>query len=257
MARQAPREKLPALAVKYYDRYVRFSEQLHNAWIYFEVQSEILRLVESRCEDEEYKNRIIVESTSPVNSHTRAPIHLPGKNLPGLITRTWRKEIPETILLNSVSLFEAFISDIAKLAYLSQPKRFLLKETSEKVGDQENIKLLKILIDSDSRDDAIERYIEEKLRGIFYGNPMDVFKKNKLGFGLNKQMGEKCPIEIEIYAEVVARRNVVVHNLGKIDRKYVREVQSTTLTVGEVVSIDGFAHKVRQFRILYGLDHRT
>ena len=241
MARQTSRQKLPPLAVQYYERYVRFSEQLHNAWMYFEVQLEILQLVEQRCEDEEYRAQIRVSSISPINSETRAPSRLRGSNLPGFIIRTHRKEIPETVLLNSVSLFEAFISDIAKLAYLSDPNRFLIKNKNtenETVSNQENAKLLNILVESSSREEAIEQYVEEKLRGIFYGNPVDVFKKNKLGFGLDKRIGGNLTAELEIYAEIVARRNIIVHNLGKIDRKYIREVKDTTFSVGQIVNID-------------------
>ena len=102
MARQTPREKPHSLAVQFYKRYVRFSEQLHNAWIYFEVQPEVLRLVEASCQNEEYKLKIQIASTSPINSEKRAPSHLRGGNLPGFITRNHRKEIPETALLNSV-----------------------------------------------------------------------------------------------------------------------------------------------------------
>ncbi len=51
-------------------------------------------------------------------------------------------------------------------------------------------------------------------------------------------MGVKCASELEIYAEITARRNVIVHNLGKIDHKYIREVNNPTLKVGDIVRID-------------------
>lgn len=272
MARQTPREKIHPLAVQFYERYVRFSEQLHNAWMYFEVQTEVLRLVEASCQNEEYKRKILIASTSPINSEKRAPSHLRGGNLPGFITRNHRKEIPETVLLNSVSLFEAFVSDIAKLAYLADPARFLAtppltqneigrdRETSQllsmlinspikddalerykeskKGKGQKQPKLLNIIIASSSKEEALEHYIDEKLRGIFYGNPVDVFEKNKLGFDLPERMGKDCIEELAIYAEIAARRNVIVHNLGRVDRKYIREVEGTTLNIGEAINVD-------------------
>ena len=273
MARQTPREKIHPLAVQFYERYVRFSEQLHNAWMYFEVQTEILRLVEESCQNEEYKGKIQIASTSPINSEKRAPSHLRGGNLPGFITRNHRKEIPETVLLNSVSLFEAFVSDIAKLVYLVDPARLLATnppptenetgrdyETAQllsmlinstnkdevlerykehrKGKGQKQPKLLNIIIASSSKEEALEHYIDEKLRGIFYGNPVDVFEKNKLGFDLHERMGKDCTEDLSIYAEIVARRNVIVHNLGRVDRKYIREIEGTTLNMGETINVD-------------------
>jgi len=39
--------------------------------------------------------------------------------------------------------------------------------------------------------------------------------------------------------EVIARRNVYAHNDGRVDRKYLREVRSSTLKLGEIARVDG------------------
>ena len=77
--------------------------------------------MELRCQDEEYKADIRVESISPLNAEKLVPSRLRAANLVGLIKQNYHKQIPETVLLNSVSLFEAFVSDIAKVAYLAFP----------------------------------------------------------------------------------------------------------------------------------------
>lgn len=242
MARQSPRQKLNPLGIQFYERYVRFTEHLHNAWMQYEIQAEILKIVEQKCEDGEYRGQIRVQSTSPINSEKRAPIRLRGENIPGFIKRSSQKEIPEAVFLTSIALFEAFISDTAKIAYTSAPKTFLLRkikgEEKDQVSEQENNKLLRMLIESANKEEVIERYTEEKLRGIFYGNPVDVFKKNKLGFDLDKTTGKNCEQELTLYAEIVARRNVLVHNLGRIDQKYIREVDGTTFNPGDKVTIE-------------------
>ena len=220
MARQNSRQKLNPLGLQFYERYVRFTEHLHNAWMHYEIQAEILEIVEQKCEDREYREQVRVQSTSPINPERRAPSRLRGANIPGFIKRSSQKEIPEAVFLSSIALFEAFISDTAKIAYISDPKSFLLREIKgeekEQVSEQENSKLLRTLIESTSKEEAIESYTEEKLRGIFYGNPVDVFKKNKLGFSLDNTVGKNCEQDLKLYAEIVARRNVLVHNLEGI-----------------------------------------
>ena len=246
MAKQTPRQNLSPLAKRYYERYVRFSEQLHNTWVFFEVQPELLQIVDTQCQDKTYESKIIFQGLSPVNPESRAQVRLNAGHLSGIVRRAVRKEIPELVLLNAISLFEAFIGDVAKVAYMNEPERFLLRENKDKdtdsndtASEKENLKLLRILIKSPNREDAIERYIEEKLRGIFYGNPVDVFKKNRLGFNFHEQMANDCEKDLEIYSELVARRNVIVHNLGIVDQKYCREVPNPQFKAGDRVSIDG------------------
>lgn len=230
------------LAAEYYRLYVRFSEQLHNNYIQFEIYPELLKLTQKKCEEKEYNDQIQIQCTSPVNPDRRAPSRLRGYNLPGFINRLHKKEVPETILINSVSLFEAFISDIAKVAYLDNPEKFLLpkkQNTQEQnIDKKENIKLLRIIIKSESKAEAIERYVEEKLRGLFYDNPIEILSKNRLRFGFNNKITDKCKNELKIFTEVVARRNIIIHNLGKVDQKYLREVKDSTFNYGESVGID-------------------
>ncbi len=242
MARQNPKPTLDPLAAKFYERYVRFSEHLHNAWMHYAVQDELIRVIEEKCQDDGYRNNVCTQSLSPINSENRAPSRLRGENLLRFIKRLHFKETPESVLLNSVSLFEAFVCDIAKIAYLNDPEKYLLQSDTSandnSANNKENLKLLRTLIKSGSREEAIEKYIDEKLRGVFYGTPTDIFTKNKLRFDLNKNHTQEWNDNIKIYAEVTARRNVIVHNLGKIDEKYLREVKEAVFCLGDIVAVD-------------------
>lgn len=237
------KRKINPLTRDFYERYIRFSEILHNAWITFKVQDEVVRIIETQSNAEPLRSSIILETASPVSAGNRAPSRIPGNNLPGIVRRAFKSDMPVSILLNAIGLFEALIGDVARIAYVSEPERFLLRGFNktgdvENVGEKENVKLLETLINSTTREEAIERYVEERLRGIFYGNPSDLFDKNRLGFDLYKTMATKCKGEINLFKEITARRNVIVHNLGRIDNKYVREIKGTDFNPGDKVTVD-------------------
>ena len=238
MARQHPKKKLSPLAKDYYKRYVRFSEHMHNAWMHYAIQTNIIHIVEDFYTNEDAES-VIFEHTSPINPERREISRVRVKNLPGMVRRAYQKEIPESVFLNSISLFEAFISDVAKAAYLDNPSEYLLKkqQKDDNPTEEENIKLLRLLIESDTRESAIEKYIEEKLRGIFYGNPVDIFRKNKLHFNIHTKITRNSENELILYEEMTARRNVLVHNLGIVDRKYIRETESPLYNMGDTVEI--------------------
>lgn len=243
MARQTPREKLSPLAKRYYEKYVRFSEQLHHGWVHFQLQAEVQRLLEFHCHDEDYQQQVRIDFESPVNPERRQRSRLRGKNLPGLVERLSRREIPEGVFLNALGLFEAFVCDIAKEAYMALPDRFLRPKllggkAPGAATERENEKLLVMLLESTTREEALERYVEERLRGVFYGNPTEVFTKDKLRLGIAEDMKKYCATEMELYGEAVARRNVLVHNMGRVDRKYLREVPNSNLKCEERVQID-------------------
>ena len=227
----------------FYTRYVRFSELLHNAWIDFVVQEEVVKIVEAKCTSEAFRVEILQTITSPVNAGKRSPTNIRGENLLGIERRAFKHDKPVSVLLSALGLFEALMSDVAKLAYLSNPIRFLGKESKgagglELVGERENEKLLNILLASLTREDAIEAYVEEYLRGKFYGNPSDLFNKNVLGFDLHKSIAVTCKVELDLFKEITARRNIIVHNRGRVDKKYVREVPGTPFKPAESVNVD-------------------
>lgn len=282
MARQQPRIKLPPVATKMYALYVRFSENLHNGWVHFESQTEIISILSKQCLESEYADSIKVKTISPVNPERRQSSRLNGRNLLSMTERFFHRELPEELFVNAVGRFEAFVGDVAECAYLDQPIRFLTAFDQRNpciATDPNNQKLLRMLIagksladtlsefdeecrrnpeplgvnknframdnkfaehikKSASRDEAIQRFVEEKIRGIFYGDPVGIFRSDKLRLDPKLAIQTKCDSELVIYQELVGRRNVLVHNLGKIDHKYVRENPTTSFSPEDRVAID-------------------
>jgi hypothetical protein len=102
---------------------------------------------------------------------------------------------------------------------------------------EQQSKLIKIIIESNDKSEMVWKIAEEKIRGIFYGNPVDLFEKDKAKIGLNNHFKDNYKLALQEYKEVIARRNIITHNNGKVDRKYLREAKGTILSLGEKVNI--------------------
>ena len=69
-------------------------------------------------------------------------------------------------------------------------------------------------------------------------NPLDLFERDKARIGFQSFFKHNKKPLLETFQEITARRNVIVHNEGRIDRKYVFEVKNTSLSLGQKVGID-------------------
>lgn len=152
----------------------------------------------------------------------------------GIISRQKRKIIGFRCLLDAVAATESFLQKVTYRIY----KDFEYKlETSLETSEQQ-AKLLTIIIDSSDRSEIIEKIAEEKIRGIFYGNPADFFEKDKARIGLNSYFKDNFKLALQEYKEIVARRNIYAHNGGRVDRKYLREVKNSPFSLGQKLSVD-------------------
>lgn len=163
-----------------------------------------------------------------------AEVNLSKKATYGAMSHLRDKTQPRTALLESVALFEDYLAWLVRTVLTDSP--FLLKSSSPQ-AEQEGQKLLNVIVDCSSRDEIIEQVVEEKVRGIFYGNPVDFFKKGKGKMEFGDYFKVKCDKQLEQYAEITARRNVIAHNNGRVDRKYLREVKGSTFKLGQAVPI--------------------
>lgn len=151
----------------------------------------------------------------------------------GVISRQKLKIIGPRALLTSVSATEDFLQDVTFRVYRDFEGKL---ETTMETPEQQS-KLLKIIVDSQDKTEIISRIAEEKIRGIFYGNPADFFLKDKARIGLNNHFKDHYKLAIDDFKEVIARRNIFTHNNGYVDRKYIREVKNPTLSLDEKVKI--------------------
>jgi hypothetical protein len=156
------------------------------------------------------------------------------KDLYGVIDHLQKKIIPTRALLEAVSATEHFLQDITFRVYRDHDYKLQNSATTPEQAS----KLMNVILGSADRDEMIYKIAEEKIRGIFYGNPVDFFMKDKAKVGFEDYFKNNHQNTLKIYAEIIARRNIYTHNNGKIDRKYKREVQGTTLRLGQILEID-------------------
>jgi len=155
----------------------------------------------------------------------------------GALSHLERKLNPRHALVDAVSAFEEYVGSIIELILLNDPE-LLKNETS--VTEKEEIKLVNWIVDSNDKSEILERVIEERIRSLFYGNPVDALTKPKSKLRVNAYFSSPaCQPHIERFAEIIARRNVIAHNDGHVDRKYLREVSGTSLTLGKKIPITG------------------
>ncbi len=156
------------------------------------------------------------------------------QDLYGVIDHLLKKITPQRALIESVSITEHFLQDITFRVY----RDFDFKLQNSFESPEQSNKLLKVILNSSDRDEMIYKIAEEKIRGIFYGNPVDFFKKDKAKIGIDDYFKNNYLQILDKYAEIIARRNIYAHNNGKVDRKYLREVKDTDLDLGRVAIID-------------------
>ena len=155
-------------------------------------------------------------------------------DLYGVVDHLTKSVVPVRTLLKAVSTTEHFLQAVAYRVY--RDHQYKLKAKVDSI-EQAN-KLLNVIVDSTDKDEIINRIAEEKIRGIFYGNPVDFFVKDKAKLGLNTYFKDYYSSAIEIYSEIIARRNIYTHNDGKVDRKYKREIKNSIIPLGRIAPID-------------------
>lgn len=172
--------------------------------------------------------------TLPFDSlFTEKQVPFTNKFLYGVIDRIKRKQVPERALLEAVSLTEIYLQAITFRVYRDFPYKL---ETKDETPDQQ-FKILKTIVDSNDKDEIIERLSEEKIRSIFYGKPVDFFKSDKSKIGVGDKIKSSYNLALTKFEEIIARRNIYTHNHGRVDRKYLREVPNTTCKHGEKLPI--------------------
>ncbi|MDX9677003.1 hypothetical protein [Pseudomonas zeae] len=174
---------------------------------------------------------------------------LPTKDALGAIDRLRKKSEPRSILLEAVAHFEDYLGWITKAVLKDDPS---LLKTDAAASEREEIKLISLILDSADKSEIMERIIEEKVRGIFYGSPVDFFVKSKSKLRFNKYFETMCQQQLEQYSEITARRNIIAHNSGKVDRKYLREVKNPVYKLGQTVPITNI-YLQESIQLLHGL----
>jgi hypothetical protein len=159
---------------------------------------------------------------------------LSPKDTYGAIHHLRIKSEPRTILLEAVAHFEDYLGWLTETVLADDPS---LLQSDSPSSEREETKLINLILDSADRDEIIERIIEERIRAIFYGNPIDFFIKPRTKLRFQKYFETKCQAQLAQFTEIVARRNVIAHNDGRVDRKYLREVATPAFRLGQAISL--------------------
>jgi hypothetical protein len=213
-------------------RFINYRRDLINIWRDFIFTQFLIE----RYRQEVYRNKKTM--SLEIENHNDTSIKIfKSKDIDGICQRITKSTNARRTLISSVSLTENFLQDLAYTIYKTYPERVSSKETAEAIGQQ--IKLLQVIFDSQDKIEMLDKIIEEKIRGIFYGNPLDFFEKDKAKLGFENIFKDKYPKALIQYTEIVSRRNINIHNEGRIDRKYLRETE-LSLKLGTKPIIDKF-----------------
>jgi hypothetical protein len=136
----------------------------------------------------------------------------------------------------AVSQSEVFLQYIVTQVLMDFPGRLAGGGQIEQ-GSRES-RILDIIVNSADKAEILDKLIEERVRSLFYGQPSDCFLKDKAKLGFADHFSKNYASAIEHYSEIVARRNLLIHNDGRVDRKYLREVPHTSLKLGQKAIVD-------------------
>ncbi|MFC6387744.1 hypothetical protein [Methylorubrum zatmanii] len=156
----------------------------------------------------------------------------------GILSRFKNKSLSRHAFIDGVSLFELFMSRLTFLVHIDYPAKLKgLANDQGSENESRKSKLIDMILDSSDRHEIIHKLIEEKVRGIFYGNPVDLFKKDKARIGFGTYFKDNHTQLLEAFKEITARRNIIIHNESRVDRKYLLEVETSSLKLGSVADI--------------------
>jgi hypothetical protein len=126
-------------------------------------------------------------------------------------------------LIMLITRFEEFISHFLSELYIMFPKKYL---------DNQSITFseLSSLNVEDVKNAIVDRQIDATMRES-YKEWFKIFESHKLSF-------QEYSEELKTLEEVYARRNVLVHNSGKVNGSYLAMVKNSDKKVGELLPVD-------------------
>jgi len=125
------------------------------------------------------------------------------------------------MLIYLTALFEAFVADSARAVILSVVDE--IRQVPERRAISDNVKKLMVRLVKRQADDLAFHSIQVKLR----------FMERTLGVRL-----QGCPDTPANLDEIYATRNVLVHNGGVVNQKYLSQVRKSPLSLGDRREID-------------------
>lgn len=223
---------VPTSVFRIHTRFKTFNKEMNEIWESYN----LIHFYSGHLHNLIKKDKIPVLSFDRLTSHRPDTRILTKATSLGAVSRFDRKTNARRALLESVASFEHFLNNLVTIVYIDFPSKLLTSDKNESPEREE--KVINIVVNSGDKDEMIEKIVEEKTRSIFYGKPTDFFAKDKARINFGKYFESNHIDALKKYAEITARRNIVAHNDGMVDRKYLREVDSPLYSLGQKPPID-------------------
>jgi len=139
------------------------------------------------------------------------------------------EQLPEATFQEFISLFEYFFGDFLRLLLMAYPKILGKKE----------LRFEDVLLAPDVNS-LTQQLADSEIAKILYRRPADWFKY------LEDQFKLGCPTqdEIERFAEAKSSRDMLVHNLGRVNQKYLEKSGSRArYSLGQQIEITAQYHR--------------
>jgi hypothetical protein len=225
-------------------QFKEYRRKIKNAWeeyllLHFSL-SELKRAHKEKSIVDRFKRELLIENVK--YNYKDFDIH-------HFLEDLTKNKLNYKALIEAVSLTETFLQDLTILVYRDFPQKITHNNPDSPASE---IKLIHLIVNSTDKNEMVDALIEEKVRGIFYGKPTDFFVKDKAKIGFGDYFSNNFQKAIIEFNEITARRNIFIHNNGKVDSKYLREVEGSLYKKGTIPIID-LAYVKNAFIVLRGL----
>jgi len=145
----------------------------------------------------------------------------------------WR----EVILSRCTDAFEHYISQILLRIFILYPGRLKSADGKKMRGESESRVEVSEVLEAGSIEEFIRRYAEKKVLDLTYKGfvPLMEYLNSEVGLSFDT----KSPA-FKLVSEAVEARNLIVHNAGRVSRKYLQKTKRTDLREGDVYPLDSF-----------------
>jgi hypothetical protein len=234
MAREHP------ISNEVYKRHIRLFRYLNDVWIFTELMRPELkrRGEELRASKSKSKKRYPVPKRDRTVTSRRR-----DSDVGQIFIAQYERGIFETNIVSIVSRVEAFVQECMAVAVFNQPHKLTI------LGDKSGIPL-DLFLEHSERTVLLRSYIALRCQALMFGKPKEYLAAaaKVLSITIKDSI-------ISDFVEVKASRDIIIHNLGVINRMYLDKAgpKARGQLGGElIVDADYFEQVVMTAKLLSG-----
>jgi hypothetical protein len=136
----------------------------------------------------------------------------------------FRDPLPEMILCRTVDNFNCYLSDVLFILFRSRPETL---RSSEQVTIED-------VLTATNMDEFVERLAERKVESLSYQGFSAVYNY------LTKRLGIRSGLKKELLEgaiKAIAIRNIIVHNRGKVNSRFLKETGQSEFRLGQNINL--------------------